>query len=100
MILLHHTEFNTSTIPIISPTYSATYKIYDESGTLHEVNGREDLIHSLNVTVDYPVNEYLNVGLFVVIQKDTKDSGSPLMTSLKGRLDYHSVLTLPLSIVF
>ena len=80
----------------IISTYSATYKIYDESGTLHEVNGREDLIHSLNVTVDYPVNEYLNVGFLVVIQKEIlKIQDHSLMTSLKGRLDYHSVLTLP-----
>lgn len=61
---------------IISPSYSATYKIYDESGTLHEVNGREDLIHSINVTIDYPVNDFVNVGLFGGYSKrDTKDSG-------------------------
>lgn len=70
---------------IISPTYSATYKIYDESGTLHEINGRKDLIHSINVSVDYPINDYANVGLFGGYSKrDTKDSGSLPYDFVKG----------------
>ena len=70
---------------IFSPSYSATFKSYNESGTLHEVNGREDLIHSLNVRVDYPINDHVNLGLFGGYSKrDTKDSGSLPYDFVKG----------------
>jgi hypothetical protein len=61
---------------IISPVYTATFKSYNESGTFHEVQGREDLIHYLNVSIDYPVNENIKLSLFGGLSKrDTKNSG-------------------------
>jgi len=59
---------------IISPTYSAVFKSYSEDSPSHN-DGREDLIHSLNLRIDYPVNEFARISLFGGYSKrDTKSS--------------------------
>ena len=70
---------------LISPSYSATYKTYTKSDTLHEKNGREDLIHSLNLKIDYSFDNDLNLSLFGGFSKrDTKDTGAIPYDFTKG----------------
>ena len=59
---------------IISPRYSATFKSYTEGSTSSN-DGREDLIHSLSVKIDYPIDENFNISLFGGYSKrDAKSS--------------------------
>jgi hypothetical protein len=47
---------------IITPRYSATHKTYTEGSTSSN-DGREDLIHSISLKVDYPLTEVFTVSL-------------------------------------
>ena len=59
---------------IISPRYGATYKTYSEDSPSTN-DGREDLIHSLSLKVDYPIDENIKVTLFGSYSKrDSKSS--------------------------
>ena len=59
---------------IISPRYGATYKTYSEDSPSTN-DGREDLIHSLSLKVDYPIDENIKVSLFGSYSKrDSKSS--------------------------
>jgi outer membrane scaffolding protein for murein synthesis (MipA/OmpV family) len=59
---------------VISPRYSTTFKSYSE-GSPSTNDGREDLIHSLSLKVDYPINDNMNVSLFGSYSKrDTKST--------------------------
>lgn len=58
----------------ISPTYAAVFKSYTE-GAPSSNNDREDLIHSLNVRVEYAITNYADVSLFGGYSKrDTKNN--------------------------
>ena len=54
---------------IISPRYALTYKSFSDGSN----DGREDLIHSLSLKVDYPINDDLNVGVFGSFSKRDTD---------------------------
>jgi len=59
---------------ILTPRYAATYKTYTEDAPSTN-DGREDLIHSLSLKVNYPLNDNLDLSVFGSYSKrDTKST--------------------------
>ena len=75
---------------IISPTYSAVFKSYSEDSPSHN-DGREDLIHSLNVRLIIPITEFASISLLEDIPKEIQRAVSQITTLLAELADLHLV---------